>query len=93
MAAAGMSGCGRPKVIRVLLSATMDKAFDSGLMTITTDKRVRVARQLIHSKSTETAIFFAQYEDVEIRAARRFDPDPAFLEWHHRHRFVDSPFV
>ncbi|MBK5264709.1 MAG: HNH endonuclease [Alphaproteobacteria bacterium] len=75
----------------VLLSATMDKAFDCGLMTITTGGRVRMARQLIQSKSAETASFFSQFENAAVRAARRFDPDPSFLDWHNRYYFVDGP--
>jgi putative restriction endonuclease len=73
----------------VLLSATIDKAFDCGLLTITNRGRVRIARQLRNSRSPETTAFFSQFEDAEIRAARRFDPDPDFLDWHNRHCFVD----
>lgn len=74
----------------VLLSATMDKAFDCGLMTITAGGQVHFARQLINSKSVETANYFSQFENTLIRAARRFDPDPVFLDWHNRHHFVDG---
>lgn len=74
----------------LLLSATMDKAFDCGLMTITAEGRVKVSRQLLTSKSEETADYFATYEGSRIRSASRFDPDPSFLQWHNRCHFVDA---
>jgi putative restriction endonuclease len=73
-----------------LLSATMDKAFDCGLLTITRSGRVRISRQLIESGNQETASYFSQYDNEIIRTARRFDPDPKFLDWHNRIQFVDG---
>lgn len=73
-----------------LLSATFDKAFDRGLITINSDRRVRVSRELRRSPSPETRAYFEKYEDAPVRAAVRFDPDLAFLDWHNRYCFVDG---
>ena len=74
----------------LLLSGTMDKAFDRGLISVNRERRVLVSQQLIQSDSTETRAYFQRYENNQIRSATRFDPDPAFLEWHNHCCFVDS---
>lgn len=74
----------------ILLSATFDKAFDRGLITINSDRRVRVSRELTQSPSSETRAYFEKYEDATIRPANRFDPDLALLDWHNRYCFVDG---
>lgn len=74
----------------LLLSATLDRAFDRGLITVDRNRRVRVSRQLRESPSAETRAHFQPYEQAALRPASRFDPDPAFLDWHNRHCFVDS---
>ena len=73
-----------------LLSATFDKAFDRGLVTINSELRVQIACELRQNPSPETRAYFEKYEDAPIRSAVRFDPDPAFLDWHNRHCFVDG---
>ena len=73
----------------ILLSATFDKAFDRGLITIGADRRVRVSRELRQSPSSETRAYFENYEDAPIRSAVRFEPDLAFLDWHNRNCFMD----
>lgn len=74
----------------LLLAATLDRAFDQGLITVGPDRRVRVSRPLLESRSKPTRAYFERYQDAEIRPARRMDPDPAFLEWHSTVRFVDA---
>lgn len=74
----------------LLLSATIDKAFDSGLITITPDGRIRVSQRLLGSNSSETSRFFKSFDNAEIRASRRFDPDATFLVWHNENRFIDE---
>lgn len=73
-----------------LFSATFDKAFDRGLITITANYRVRVSRQLLDHSSEETREWFSPYEGVAIRRGIRFDPDPAFLKWHNANCFIDA---
>ena len=73
-----------------LLAATLDKAFDRGLITINSDRRVRVSRELRQHQSLETRAYFEKYEDAPIRRSIRFEPDPAFIDWHNRFCFVDG---
>lgn len=73
-----------------LLSATFDKAFDRGLITIGTDHRVRVARQLREHASDRTRDHFSHFDGSEIRRGVRFDANPEFLEWHNKRCFVDA---
>ena len=78
----------------LLLSATLDKAFDRGLITVDPNRRVVVSRQLRDSQSRETRDYFREFEQAPLRPAIRFDPDPAFLAWHNSHCFLDQrPFA
>lgn len=72
------------------LSATFDRAFDRGLLTITLDNRVRLSRFLVSSAEGKTSEYFTPYQDRSISSAVRFDPDPDFLSWHHKEIFVDD---
>lgn len=74
----------------LLLSATLDRAFDRGLITVDHNRRIMVSRQLRESASRETRDYFGQFERAGLRPAIRFDPDPAFLDWHNAHCFVDQ---
>lgn len=74
----------------LLLSATLDRAFDRGLITVDRNRRVMVSRQLRESASQETRDYFQQFEQTGLRQAIRFDPEPAFLEWHNTHCFLDG---
>lgn len=73
----------------LLLSATLDRAFDRGLITVDHARRIHVSRQLNQSRSRETRDYFQQFEKATLRPAARFDPEPAFLDWHNEHCFVD----
>ena len=64
------------------LSATFDRAFDRGLMTVTPDLRVRLSSQLLNGKSAETRSFFAPYEGQRVRQPTHLAPDPALLLQH-----------
>jgi putative restriction endonuclease len=74
----------------LLLSATLDRAFDRGLITVDHNRRIRVSRHLRESQSRETRDYFQQFEQATLRPAIRFDPDPAFLDWHNSHCFIDQ---
>ncbi|PLK22329.1 restriction endonuclease [Porphyrobacter sp. TH134] len=74
----------------LLLSATLDRAFDRGLITVDRARRIHVSRQLRDSRSRETRDYFQQFEKATLRPAARFDPEPAFLDWHNEHCFVDQ---
>ncbi len=73
----------------LLLSATLDRAFDRGLITVDKSCRIRVSRELRESPSKETRDYFGQFEQATLRSATRFDPNAVFLDWHRSNRFVD----
>jgi predicted restriction endonuclease len=71
-----------------LLSATMDRAFDCGLITINTSSLVRISQKLLTSSSCDTRNYFSQYENYQIRPPTRFRPDNSFIEWHMKEVFL-----
>lgn len=74
----------------LLLSATLDRAFDRGLIAVDRKQCIRVSLQLRDSSSPATRDYFRQFELKTLRRATRFDPDPAFLAWHYEHRYIDA---
>lgn len=72
------------------LSATFDRAFDRGLITVLPSMQLKIARCLNQSESAETREFFAPYVGAQVRSAVRFEPDRQFLEWHNQECFVDA---
>jgi len=71
------------------LSATFDRAFDRGLMTVDELGRARFATILLRNDSARTRAFFEPYQGQPLRSAERFDPEPAFLLWHNQNCFRD----
>lgn len=74
----------------LLLSATLDRAFDRGLITVAKGQKVLVSRHLRESPSQPTRDYFGQFEGATLRPALRFDPEPQFLEWHNENCFIDA---
>jgi putative restriction endonuclease len=74
----------------LLLVATLDRAFDRGLITVDRDCLIHVSKQLVESPSRETREYFSQFKSVKLRSPVRFDPEPEFLDWHGRNCFVDA---
>lgn len=72
------------------LSATFDRAFDRGLVTVLPSLQLRIAQCLRDSESKETRDFFRPYQELKLRSATRFEPDRRFLEWHNAHCFIDA---
>ncbi|RED16599.1 HNH endonuclease [Parasphingopyxis lamellibrachiae] len=64
------------------LSATFDKAFDKGLLTISHDLRVKVSDRLLAHPNAETRECFEPYHGVLIAEADRFVPQQEFIDWH-----------
>ena len=71
------------------LSATLDRAFDRGLVTFNDAGAVLVAKSLITHTSSATRSFFSQYQGAAIGRSTRFNPDASFLTWHRNQIFVD----
>lgn len=65
------------------LNALHDKAFDRGLMTITTGGRIIISddiRDAFDGKVTEA--FFGIYKDKKMMMPEKFVPDKTFLQYH-----------
>ena len=72
------------------LSALHDRAFDQGMITVTTDYRIRVSRRLMkQSKNAFLSESILKLDGVKIRLPDKFLPAPEFLEWHNSQRFKD----
>lgn len=72
------------------LSATFDRAFDRGLVTLDNSRTVLVSKSLLTHDSQKTRDYFTPFQGVAIIPSIRFDPDPAFLDWHRNQRFLDA---
>lgn len=64
------------------LSATFDRAFDRGLMTVMHGEVITFSRQLLEHRSQETRDYFRKFEGKAISPASRFAPDADLIKWH-----------
>lgn len=71
----------------VCLSATFDRLFDCGLVTIDEDLTLRVSKALLRSKDRAIAEVVAARHGQAVVPPIRFYPDPECLRWHRQHRF------
>jgi HNH endonuclease len=73
------------------LNAMHDRAFDCGLLTITTDLQVKLSPR-VKKNSADTAAreFLRRFEGVSIARPRRFAPDARFLQYHNEKVFLSS---
>ena len=69
------------------LSATFDRLFEAGLMTVTTDLVVRFSGRIMKLKSCVVKDLLCRYHDHTIRRPHRFLPNVEHLAWHHTNRF------
>jgi putative restriction endonuclease len=75
------------------LNAIHDKAFDSGLITVGPDYRIRLSHALKRSSNLDDELhryLLLRYEGERIVLPNRFVPDGGFLEYHNRHVFQDA---
>lgn len=72
------------------LSATFDRAFDVGLMTIDSNLRVVLSSRLREHKNDRTREFFQSYDGAAIECPIRFLPDPDLLSWHNKTVFKEA---
>ncbi|MGB4848383.1 MAG: HNH endonuclease [Saprospiraceae bacterium] len=72
----------------IAINALHDKAFESGLLTITPDFRIKVSSVLKKQSKSETIRnYFLSYENKSIILPSRFLPDSEFLKYHNQKRF------
>jgi putative restriction endonuclease len=69
------------------LNAIHDRAFDRGLLTITTDYEVLLSPKVfaVADRGLESLIY--KYDHAKIAVPDRFAPDLSFLEYHHQKIF------
>lgn len=70
------------------LNALHDRAFESGLISISPDYKVLISSKLKVEASKEIESFFLKYENESINLPKRFLPNPEFLEYHNNERFL-----
>jgi len=72
----------------IAINALHDKAFETGLMTITTDFKIKIS-PFLHKKKKSKSIqeFFLKFENQDIILPSRFLPDIEFLKYHNDVRF------
>jgi len=72
----------------IAINALHDKAFENGLLTITTDFKIKISPILLKQKKSKAVEeFFIQYNDQYINLPSRFLPDIEFLKYHNNERF------
>jgi putative restriction endonuclease len=72
----------------LLLNSLHDKAFDTGLITVTPDYKIRISRH-IHELAQEEIIkmWFTNYDGKYITLPERFLPSKKSLKWHNDNVF------
>jgi HNH endonuclease len=73
----------------ICLNAIHDRAFDSGLLTVTLDMKVKLSPK-IKGADAEGAVrdFIWRFEGTSISLPRRFTPDESFLRFHNEQVFM-----
>jgi putative restriction endonuclease len=71
------------------LSATFDRLFDAGLMTITSDLTIRFSSQVVRSQNSVTRDLLLRYHNCPIRKPHRFLPSMERIEWNRKNRFKE----
>ena len=73
----------------ICLNNFHDKAFDKGLITITSDFKVKLSETILKKKKeTNIQKYFIEYENQPIILPERFIPSIEFLEYHHKNIFI-----
>ena len=72
----------------ISINALHDKAFETGLMTITTDFKIKISTILFKQKKSKSIEdYFLKYDNQDIILPSRFMPDVEFLRYHNDVRF------
>lgn len=72
----------------IAINALHDKAFEIGLITITTDLKIKVSSSLLKQKKSKPIDkYFLKYDGQNIIKPSRFLPEIEFLKYHNEVRF------
>lgn len=72
------------------LSATFDKLFDKGLMSLTDELTVLISKRLLRSPISEVQRLVCMYHERPILRPRRFLPSAVHVHWHRSNVFVGN---
>ncbi len=70
------------------LNSLHDRAFDRGLLTITTDYQVKVSTKLKILSDDASLFLLLRYDNVRVNLPDRFVPDNNFLAYHNENVFL-----
>ena len=72
----------------IAINALHDKAFETGLLTITPDFKIKISSLLLKQKKSKSiGDYFVKYNGKDIILPSRFLPDTEFLKYHNEVRF------
>ncbi len=72
----------------IAINALHDRAFETGLITITADFKIHISSVLKKQKKVQTIQdYFLKYDEQSIILPSRFLPDKEFLDYHNQERF------
>jgi len=72
----------------ICLNAIHDKAFDTGLISITPEYKILLSEKILSKKSDfSIQSFFIKYANEKITLPDRYSPDKEFLAWHNKNIF------
>jgi putative restriction endonuclease len=72
----------------IAINALHDKAFETGLLTITPDYKIKISPKLKkQNKVTVVHEYFLKYDNQTMILPSRFLPAPEFLKYHNQERF------
>lgn len=72
------------------LSATFDKLFDHGLVTIDDEFKIMVSERLLRTDSRDNRDHIVRFHGRPIHRPHRFMPDQRYLHWHRKNLFCQS---
>ena len=70
------------------LTATFDRLFDSGLMTVEQDLTLRFSQEILHADGKPVRELIAVFQGQRIRRPQRFLPKEQCIQWHRENVFV-----
>ncbi len=71
----------------ILINALHDKAFEYGYITISTDYKVLVCKELLNSKESSNDAYFKEIHNKELILPSRFLPGIEFIKYHNQEKF------
>jgi putative restriction endonuclease len=73
----------------LLINALHDKAFETGLLTITPDYKIRISSAIRKQKKDPSVpAYFLKYDGKDMILPTRFLPEKDFLTYHNQERFI-----